>query len=82
VSRREHGRPLRDSLLGLLDVPREHPFACDMCGSVGMSVPVPLAGSGNLVIGLDPECEGCQTLAQDAGIVFPPRFGDVPIDDE
>ena len=28
------------------------------------------------MVGLDPECEGCQAMAQEAGAMVPPRFGD------
>ena len=52
------------------------PLACEVCGSVGapLSGPSTESTAGSLVIGLDAECEGCQTLAQESGIVFFPRF--------
>lgn len=34
------------------------------------------------MVGLDPECEGCQAMAQEAGAMFPPRFGQFPLDDQ
>lgn len=62
------------------DVDAEHPFSCELCGSVGIPLPPPpaVSATGNLVIGLDPECAGCQSLAQDFGVVFPPHFGIAP----
>ena len=68
--------------LGCNDVSTENPFACEVCGSVGQALPKPSASTltGNVVIGLDPECEACQALVRGAGAVFPPRFGTPPID--
>ena len=60
------------------DVPTEYPFACESCGSVGTPVPIASAG-GHVVIGLDPECDRCQSIARDAGKKFPPRFGVSPL---
>lgn len=67
----------------IVEVPTEQPLNCETCGSQGQRLPVPSTASlvGNLVIGLDPNCSGCQELAQEAGVVFPPRFGNPPLDD-
>ena len=64
-------------------MPTEQPLNCETCGSEGKRLPRPSAASlvGNLVIGLDPSCLGCQALAQEAGVVFPPQFGSPPLDD-
>jgi len=61
----------------------EQPLNCESCGSEGKRLSTPSTGNpvGNLVIGLDPDCFGCQALAQEAGIVFPPQFGTPPLDD-
>ncbi len=59
------------------------PFVCQACGSQGFVLPAASERNliGSLVVGLDPECEGCQTAALDAGAVFPPRFGQPPLGD-
>jgi len=64
----------------------EYPFACEICGSVGTALPLPsvggapAVGGARVVIGLDPECDGCQSIAQEAAVAFPPRFGPSPLD--
>jgi len=61
----------------------EQPLNCEICGSEGQRLPVPATASlvGHLVIGLDPSCPGCQELAHQTGVVFPPQFGSPPLDD-
>jgi hypothetical protein len=65
-------------------MPIDNPFACASCGRNGVVLTSPSTGTtlGNVVIGLDPDCEGCRALADAAGTVFPPRFGGMPLDEE
>ena len=55
---------------------------CEACGSQGSTLPVPPVKTplGSLVVGLDPECEDCHTMARDAGVALPLRFGQPPLE--
>jgi hypothetical protein len=65
-------------------MPTDDAFACASCGRSGLLLTSPSAGTtlGNVVIGLDPECDGCQAVADTTGTVFPPRFGGMPLDED